>query len=55
MLVLPGNDDFHPTATASEIANLAPRAEFVHLVWREPQNLRGTVERVGGFLKSHTP
>ena len=29
MLVLPGNDQFHPTATAEEIARLAPRATLV--------------------------
>jgi len=29
MLVLPGNDAFHPTSTAEEIARLAPRATLV--------------------------
>ena len=29
LLVLPGNDQFHPTSTAEEIARLAPRATLV--------------------------
>jgi len=55
LLVLPGNDDFHPTATAREIAGLAPSAEYLDLGWREAQSLPGTVERVRTFLKQHTP
>ncbi len=53
-LVLPGNDDFHPTATAREIADLAPHAEYVG-DWREPENVRNTVERIRTFLKANTP
>jgi pimeloyl-ACP methyl ester carboxylesterase len=55
MLVLPGNDNFHPTATAREIAALAPDGECLDLGWREPASVRGTVERVRQFLKDHTP
>lgn len=55
LLVLPGNDDFHPTATAREIADLAPSAEYLDLGWREAQDLSATVERVRSFLKQHTP
>jgi pimeloyl-ACP methyl ester carboxylesterase len=54
MLVLPGNDNLHPTATAREISELAPNAEYLDLGWREPQNLRGTVERVRAFLEANT-
>lgn len=54
LLVLAGNDDFHPTATAREIAALAPHAELM-LKWREPNVVRETVERVRIFLKAHTP
>jgi pimeloyl-ACP methyl ester carboxylesterase len=54
LLVLAGNDDFHPTATAREIAELAPHAELV-LKWREPEVVRDTVQRVRSFLRSHTP
>jgi pimeloyl-ACP methyl ester carboxylesterase len=55
LLVLPGNDDFHPTATAREIADLAPAAEYLDLGWREPQSLPSTVDRVRSFLRQHTP
>jgi pimeloyl-ACP methyl ester carboxylesterase len=55
MLILPGNDNFHPTATAHEIAALAPGAGYMELGWREPQNLTGTLERVRSFLKTNTP
>ena len=54
LLVLAGNDEFHPTATAREIAELAPRAELV-LKWSEPEVVRETVARVRAFLKAHTP
>ncbi len=54
MLVLAGNDAFHPTATAQEIAALAPNAELV-LKWREPEIVAGTVKRVRAFLKTHMP
>ena len=50
LLVLAGNDNFHPTATAQEIVALAPRAEFM-LHWREPEVVRETVARVRAFLK----
>jgi pimeloyl-ACP methyl ester carboxylesterase len=55
MLVLPGNDNFHPTATAREIAALAPDAECLELGWREPGQVRSTVERIRAFLKDHAP
>ncbi|HEY7270865.1 MAG TPA: alpha/beta hydrolase [Dehalococcoidia bacterium] len=55
MLVLPGDDNFHPTATAREIAALAPDAECLELGWREPDTVGGTVERIRSFLKQHTP
>lgn len=49
LLVLAGDDTFHPTATAREIADLAPRAELV-LRWREPEVVEETVRRVREFL-----
>jgi pimeloyl-ACP methyl ester carboxylesterase len=52
MLVLAGNDQFHPTEIAREIAALAPNAELV-LEWKTPDIIRTTVEKVRSFLKSH--
>ncbi len=54
MLVLAGNDDFHPTHTAREIGDLAPKAELI-LSWKTPDVIRQAVERVRAFLKSYAP
>ena len=54
LLVLPGDDAFHPEATAREIAALAPQAELVP-TWRGPAVIDGTVRRVRDFLTAHTP
>jgi pimeloyl-ACP methyl ester carboxylesterase len=54
MLILCGSDDYHPTATAKEIAALAPNAELVEN-WKTPEVIVGTVKRVREFLTEHTP
>jgi pimeloyl-ACP methyl ester carboxylesterase len=54
LLILAGNDDFHPRATAERLASLAPNAELV-LDWREPEVVPRTVEKVRDFLTRHTP
>jgi pimeloyl-ACP methyl ester carboxylesterase len=54
MLVLAGNDAFHPTAVAEEIASLASDAELV-LEWTSPTYADETRQRVRDFLRSHTP
>ncbi len=54
LLILAGNDDFHPTETAERIAALAPNAELIYK-WREPDVVVGTVEKVREFLTRHTP
>jgi pimeloyl-ACP methyl ester carboxylesterase len=54
MLILCGNDDYHPTATSKEIASLAPNSELVEN-WKTPGAIAATVQRVREFLKSHTP
>src|SRR4029077_4180128 len=53
LLVLAGDDDFHPTATAVEIADIAPDAELL-LTWRTPDVVADTVNRVRSFLRAHT-
>jgi hypothetical protein len=52
MLILCGNDDYHPTETSKEIAALAPNAEIVEN-WKTA--IGPTVKRVREFLISHTP
>jgi pimeloyl-ACP methyl ester carboxylesterase len=55
MLVLPGVDDHHPTATGREIAALAPRGE-VFEPWKDtPEHREQAVEAIRQFLRSHTP
>ena len=54
LLVLAGNDQFHPRATAEEIAELAPDAELV-IEWAGPARHEATLERVRQFLRRHTP
>ena len=54
LLVLRGNDDYHPSETSDEIATIAPHAEIIH-EWKTPATVPRTVERVLNFLKRHTP
>ena len=54
LLILRGNDDYHPSETSEEIATIAPNAEIVH-EWKTPATVGRTVERVLAFLKRHTP
>jgi pimeloyl-ACP methyl ester carboxylesterase len=55
MLVLPGVDDHHPTATGREIASLAPRGEVLE-PWKDtPEHLDRAADAVGQFLRLHTP
>ena len=54
MLVLLGNDLYHPSETSGEIARLAPNAELVER-WKEPEVVADTVRQVREFLLRHTP
>jgi hypothetical protein len=54
LLVLRGNDLYHPPETSEEIARLAPRAELVPS-WKEGDDLARAVSRVKSFLASYTP
>jgi pimeloyl-ACP methyl ester carboxylesterase len=54
MLVLAGDDEFHPQAVAEEIARLAPDAQLV-LEWKSPVHQDETLARIRNFLLEHTP
>ncbi len=54
LLVLLGNDVYHPSATSREVAALAAHAELVER-WKDPETLPETVQRVREFLIAHTP
>ena len=53
LLVLMGDDGYHPQTTSREIAKLAPNATLVEN-WKSPQK-DGTIGRVVKFLKANTP
>jgi pimeloyl-ACP methyl ester carboxylesterase len=52
MLVLAGDDLYHPAPTAEEIARLAPNAELI-VKWKTPDATPAAVARVRAFLKTH--
>jgi pimeloyl-ACP methyl ester carboxylesterase len=54
LLVLQGNDIYHPSATSREIVELAPRAELVER-WKDPEIVPQTIARVREFLLKNTP
>jgi pimeloyl-ACP methyl ester carboxylesterase len=54
LLVLAGNDLYHPRAVAEEIASLAPDATLVY-GWAGDEHRDETRSRVREFLLSHTP
>lgn len=54
MLVLMGNDLYHPAETSREVVELAPDAELVER-WKEPEVVADAVRRVREFLRRHTP
>lgn len=53
LMVLMGDDAYHPEATSREIAQLAPNARLVER-WKNPA-ADGTVATVLAFLNEHTP
>jgi len=54
MLILCGNDDYHPQETSKEIAALAQNAELIEH-WKGSDVIGATVKRVREFLISHAP
>lgn len=54
LLVLRGNDLYHPEASSRELAGIAQNVTFVEH-WKEPQHLDSGREAVAGFLREFTP
>jgi len=52
LLVLMGQDMYHPSETARELARLAPNAELVE-AWREPDSLPAAAVKIEAFLEQH--
>lgn len=54
LLVLMGNDPYHPQVTSRRIAELAPRAQFVEN-WKQGGDVDVARAAVDTFLAEHTP
>jgi hypothetical protein len=55
LLVLPGIDSYHPTATGREVAALAPAGE-VFEPWKDtPDHADQAADAARSFLQAHTP
>lgn len=54
LLVLEGNDLYHPSSTSRDIAALAPNALLIEK-WKEPEHHAAAKHAVERFLAEHTP
>jgi hypothetical protein len=54
LLVLCGNDLYHPEETSREIAALSPNAQFIEH-WKEPEHQAAAQSAVVDFLAANTP
>ena len=54
LLVLAGDDLYHPAQISREIADLAPDSELIEQ-WKDAGNIATAVARVRNFLAAHTP
>lgn len=54
LLVLLGNDMYHPAVTSRDIVALAPNATLIEQ-WRELEHQAATLEAIKRFLAMHTP
>jgi len=52
LMVLAGDDLYHPAPVSREIASLAPKAEMVEH-WKTPETVAAAVTRVREFLKAN--
>lgn len=52
MLVLMGDDQYHPQETSRQIAKLAPNAELIER-WKEPETAEDGLVRVQEFLRQN--
>jgi pimeloyl-ACP methyl ester carboxylesterase len=54
LLVLRGDDAYHPGPISEEVARMAPHAELIHS-WKTGAELTQAVSRVRSFLEAHAP
>jgi pimeloyl-ACP methyl ester carboxylesterase len=53
LLILPGNDPFHPTAISHRICREAPQAECLDVDCRSPEKIEATKQRIREFLRAN--
>lgn len=53
LLILMGNDLYHPEAISREVAELAPDAELIE-DWKQGAGVEAGIERVRAFLDAHS-
>ena len=51
LLILPGSDPFHPTATSQRICREAPDATCLDVDCRSPEKIAATKQTIRGFLR----
>jgi len=54
MLVLLGDDEYHPASISRRVAELAPRASLIE-EWKQDPARSHARERIQSFLREHTP
>ena len=54
LLVLLGDDPYHPSSISRELVELAPNAVLIER-WKEPEASPDAAAQVARFLSSHTP
>ena len=54
LLVLAGNDLYHPASTSREVAELSPNAEIIES-WKESPDLEAAMQKTAAFLARNTP
>ncbi len=53
LLILPGNDAFHPTGIAREICRTAPRSRCLDVDCRSDEKRPATIQTIRAFLQEH--
>jgi pimeloyl-ACP methyl ester carboxylesterase len=54
LLVLAGNDEYHPMESSRDVAALSPNATFIEN-WKEPEYNAAAKAALESFLAAHTP
>jgi hypothetical protein len=54
LLILQGNDLYHPKEISQELVQLAPNSTFIEL-WKEGEHVESAKVAVADFLAQHTP